>query len=88
MGKILKWYEARLRFILSWVIEDVLMVERVVKFHRRFLEKALLLIMAVFAFIITFWFYDSRGFEWTVIFLLLGILLSVGKLVKNTKKED
>lgn len=88
MSKIFDFYTKRLRFLLSWVIVDSLMLERVVKFHRKFLEKALMLILAVFAFIFTFYLYDRRGFEFVVIFLLLGCVLGIGKVVRNTKKEE
>lgn len=87
-GKILKFYERYLALVLAWVVEDKAMLERIIKFHSKFLDKVLLTFGIVFTYVVAFWVYDSRGFQVAVIALLAGVLIVLGRISKNTKPYD
>jgi len=85
--KIVDWYTGKLGLLLL-NDADVGMIGRITKFHKKFLKGALKLIQIVGAYLITYWIYDTEGFEVAVLVLLVGILLAAGRVAANTKPYE
>jgi hypothetical protein len=87
--RVVDWYVKWLSlFLMTGEGTDPLLVDRIGRFHKRFIKGGLRLFQVVSAYAITFWIYSSQGFETAVLAVLVGILLAAGLVAKNTKMPE